>query len=120
MQWAYISHKRGVEKNYKTAITLTCFLGLAFLICQYAGWLVLKDNGVYINGNPAGSFVYVISMVHGVHILGGLIALLVVTFRAYTKPFNQKQSAGLGLITTYWHFVDFLWLYLFIFIQMQF
>ncbi len=120
IHWAYNSYKKNNGDTYRTAITLTTILGAAFLVGQYIGWVQLSNNGVYIDGNPAGSFIYVISMVHGMHILVGVIALLVSTIRAYTKPFDPGRLIRVELITTYWHFVDFLWIYLFIFFQIKF
>jgi len=120
IHWAYNSHKKNNSSSYKKAVTLTTIMGIAFLVGQYIGWIQLKNNGVYIDGNPAGSFIYIISMVHGIHILGGVIALLITTLRAYTRPFNPNGLTKVELITTYWHFVDFLWIYLFIFFQIKF
>jgi cytochrome c oxidase subunit 3 len=59
-------------------------------------------------------------MAHGVHILGGVIAMLIITLQAYLKPFNPNKLLRVELISTYWHFVDFLWIYLFIFLQIKF
>ena len=120
IQWAYSSHKKYKDSNYKIAITVTLLLGIAFLYGQYLGWLKLAENGVYIDGNPAGSFIYVISMVHLAHILVGLVVMLVMTLRAYIKPFNPNKLLSVELMTTYWHFMDFLWIYLFIFLQIKF
>lgn len=120
IQWAYTAYKKNDSSKYKRAITLTTILGITFLIGQYWGWIILRDNGVYIDGNPAGSFIYVISMVHAVHILGGVIALIVFTLRAFSKPINPSRLIRVELIATYWHFVDFLWIYLFIFLQIKF
>jgi cytochrome c oxidase subunit 3 len=120
IQWAVNAHKKYNDSAYKLAITLTTLLGAAFLVGQYIGWIDLMKNGNFIDGNPAESFFYVIPGIHAVHILGGLIVLVVMTIRAFVKPFNPNKLLGVELIATYWHFVDFLWIYLFIFLQIKF
>jgi cytochrome c oxidase subunit 3 len=79
----------------------------------------MHHAGIILSGNGegvSGSFIYVISFVHLLHMLGGVIALLVVfavvNFRKRTKVYS---STGLEILSTYWHFVDVLWIYLFLF-----
>lgn len=120
MHWASVSYKKYNYTNYKIAIALTFLLGCVFAVCQYNGWFKLAGIGMFIDGNPSGSFVYVISMVHLLHVVGGLVALLVAFVRSLVKPFHPKRLLGVRLTATYWHFVDALWLYLFIFFQFKF
>jgi len=89
------------------------------MLCQYLGWLDLGNRGIYIDGNPSGSFVYVISGVHAVHILGGLIIMAVILIRSFIKAFNPNKITGVEMMATYWHFVDVLWIYLLIFFQIN-
>lgn len=107
------------ESAYKIALTITFLLGVCFLIGQYMGWLALENIGIYINGNPSGSFVYVISGVHAAHIVGGLLIMLFSLIRALVKPFNPNRLVNVQMMATYWHFVDVLWIYLFIFFQVN-
>ena len=97
----------------------TTFLGVAFMLLQLYGFYQLGQSGITLASNGdgvSGSFIYVISSVHILHMLGGVIALvvmyLVVNFSKKTKIYS---STGLEILSTYWHFVDVLWIYLFLF-----
>jgi cytochrome c oxidase subunit III len=120
LQWALVSYKKFRYNAYRIAITITTILGIGFIAGQYLGWRQLTNMGIYLDGNASGSFLYVISGTHAVHVLGGVIALLVVTIAAFVKPFNPNKLLRVELISIYWHFVDVLWLYLFIFFQIKF
>lgn len=119
MHWALNAFKNFREQLFKIALLITFGLGMIFLAGQYYGWLDLANRGIYIDGNPSGSFVYAISGVHAVHILGGLIIMLVMLIRSVVKPFNPNRLTGVQMMATYWHFVDVLWIYLFIFFQIN-
>ncbi|MBX7108377.1 MAG: cytochrome c oxidase subunit 3 [Chitinophagales bacterium] len=119
MHWALNSFRRFKEGTYRIALFITFVLGVLFLAGQYYGWLDLANRGIYIDGNPSGSFVYAISGVHAVHILGGLVFMLVMLIRAMIRRFNPNRLTGVQMMATYWHFVDVLWIYLFIFFQIN-
>jgi cytochrome c oxidase subunit 3 len=119
MQWALINFKKYHYKAFKLALGITFLLGTLFLIGQYIGWKQLADMGIYIDGNPSGSFVYVITYVHAAHILGGLVIMLITLIKAFVKPFNPNKLVNVQMMSTYWHFVDVLWIYLFIFFQIN-
>lgn len=119
MHWALNAFKNFREQLFKIALLITFGLGMIFLAGQYYGWLDLANRGIYIDGNPSGSFVYAISGVHAVHILGGLIIMLVMLIRSVVRPFNPNRLTGVQMMATYWHFVDVLWIYLFIFFQIN-
>ncbi len=103
---------------YKLLLGLTLVLGIAFVVVQYQGWLHMTDQGVLLDGNPSGSFVYVISGLHAAHVLGGIAALILALLQAYIFGENktEKRLVRLNLTLRYWHFVDILWLYLFLFL----
>jgi cytochrome c oxidase subunit 3 len=114
---AYIAFQRGWEKAYAPLLGITFLLGLAFLGLQYEGWQAMVEQGIPLKTNPSGDFIYVISGIHGAHVLGGLAALAVSFGLALIRPFQQTpvRKLRLELVLTYWHFVDFLWLYLLVF-----
>jgi len=118
---AYISFKKGKEALYKGLLVLSFILGVAFVVLQYQGWLDLTAIGVELTGNPAGSFIYVISGVHAAHVLGGLAAILVAMVQAFSLKYKvtKKRKLRFELTLIYWHFVDFLWIYLLIFFMSQ-
>ncbi|MCB9318537.1 MAG: cytochrome c oxidase subunit 3 [Lewinellaceae bacterium] len=121
IQYAYLSYKSGKELLYKGALVLTFLLGIGFLILQYKGWMDLYGIGIEINGNPSGSFFYAISGVHAAHVLGGLAIMVVAMVQAFSLPFTflKNRLTRLELTTTYWHFVDLLWVYLLFFLLIQ-
>jgi len=113
-----LNFKKSKEFNYKFLLGLTFILGLAFVILQYFGWLSLQTIGVDLKGNPSGAFVYVISGVHVAHVLGGLAILVVALMHAFGLPFKvtPRRINRLDLTTQYWHYVDLLWVVLFLFL----
>jgi cytochrome c oxidase subunit 3 len=114
MRWAYLSFKKYQYNTYKIALLITSILGFAFICLQYAGYVKLASIGIFYNGTASGSFLYVISFVHVLHVAGGLVALLVFLIRSLIKPFNPNKLINVELVATYWYFVDILWLYLII------
>ena len=96
-------------------------MGIAFVVLQYEAWMEMTSNGIFMTGNPAGSFVYVISGVHAAHVLGGLVALTAALVHAFSlKNFVTPQRIHrLDLTVTYWHFVGVLWLYLIFFLVLN-
>ncbi|MEM0993110.1 MAG: cytochrome c oxidase subunit 3 [Bacteroidota bacterium] len=118
---SYTNFKKGNTALYRGLAMVTFFLGAAFIALQYQGWLALEGIGVELTGNPSGSFVYVISGVHVAHILGGLAVLTVAMLHAFLLPHKVTEARKLRfeLTLTYWHFVDFLWIYLIVFFTLQ-
>jgi cytochrome c oxidase subunit 3 len=89
---------------------------MVFLAMQYYGWAQLIEMNVYFVGNPSGSFVYVFSGLHGLHLISGLVVLLVALVAAFRLRINAKALTQIKICSTYWHFLDALWVYLFIFL----
>ena len=88
--------------------------GVAFLIGQFAAWRQLVAAGVYLPTTLHSSFFYLLTALHGVHLLGGMIALAYVVTRALRNRITPAKGESLKLCATYWHFMDGLWVYLFI------
>lgn len=110
--------KAALEGSYKRWLLLTTALGVGFLGSQLLAWRQLVRQGVYVASNPHSSFFYLLTATHGVHLMGGLLALAYLLVRtSKTKASGQVQSryqAATGAVTLYWHFMDGLWIYLFI------
>ena len=100
----------------KLWMTLTLILGLGFMASQFLGWQELVAANVYFVGNPAGSFVYVFSGLHGAHIVSGVVFLGIMLVQALKQKVHSKAMNGVRMCATYWHFLDGLWLYLFSFL----
>lgn len=102
---------------YKSWLFLTVLLGVGFLASQLFAWRQLAKQGVYIASNPHSSFFYLFTAVHGVHLFGGLAALAYLSLRSRVPQETSaltKAQAKADAVTLYWHFMDFLWLYLFV------
>ena len=117
----YLAAKSFKARNmvrYRALLTITAGLGVLFAFLQWTGFNYLAERGVKLIGsgsNPAGSFLGVITGVHIVHVLGGVIALLVMFIKAYSSRKKSYSAIPIEVMSIYWHFVDGLWIYLFIF-----
>lgn len=120
MHLALQSFKARLMQRYRLFITITAFLGALFAVLQYSGFNYLYNHGVQVFGtgsNPAASFLGIITGLHALHVLGGVLALFVIFFRAYSSRVKRYNITPIEVISTYWHFVDILWIYLFIFLK---
>lgn len=118
-QLAYWAAKKDNLGALKAYLSASVILGVVFLITQVYSWGALIDNDVYFVGNPSGTFLYVIMGVHGLHLISGIIYLLIVLVRSFRYKVHSKNLLHLGLSVSYWHFLDGLWLYLFIFLLLN-
>lgn len=116
MHVAYLAAKKDNFLVLKIAISITFAFGLAFLWMQFEGWKDLVTQNVYLVGNPSGSFFYVFTFLHGVHLITGLIVLCAAFVAAFQMKVHAKSLRRIGICTTYWHFLDILWIYLFVFL----
>lgn len=116
MQMAYWSAKRDLLDRVKLWVSVTMVLGLIFLVGQFLAWQDLVAHNVYFVGNPSGSFLYVITGLHGLHLISAIIYLVIVMVSAYRFKIHSRSLAQIEMCTTYWHFLGGLWLYLFIFL----
>ena len=116
MYYALHSVKRNDFKGLNIGLFITLGLGLAFSFTQFAAWSKLVDMGIYFVGNPSGSFLYVISGLHLIHILAGIIYLMVVSVGAIRGKYHSGSLLPLELCSIFWHFLGGLWVYLFFFL----
>jgi cytochrome c oxidase subunit 3 len=115
MQMALKSFKDRQMQQYRIVVSATFFLGILFIVLQWISFQQIWKSGVTLKGSGAGQFLYVIAGLHALHVLGGIIALLVTFIRAFGTKKRSYSSVQLEVVATYWHFVDLLWIYLFIF-----
>lgn len=118
---SYQSFRKGKENLYRWFLLAAVLLGFAFLVLQYQGWLELQKIGIELSTNPSGSFVYAISGIHAAHVLGGVAALVMALVHAFVLPYKvtTQRKLRFELTLIYWHFVDLLWVYLFVFLLIQ-
>ncbi len=90
---------------------LTLALGLIFLLGQVLAWRILAGQGLFLATNPSSSFFYVLTALHGLHVLGGIAGLLYAGVRV-SRAAAAAKSRALSAAAVYWHFMDILWVYL--------
>ncbi|AWX45130.1 Cytochrome-c oxidase [Flagellimonas maritima] len=118
----YILAKESVKKNNQKLGTIfllaTLALGISFIILQFNGFSQMLENRYYFTGPTSSikmSYVFLIAAVHIVHVVAGLISLLVVLVQQLRGKYLPNNLLGLELGATFWHFLDFLWVYLILF-----
>lgn len=116
MHLAYWASKKDRFLLLRLAISITFVLGIVFLVMQVLGWGELTRNNVFLVGNPSGSFFYVLSGLHGLHIISALLVLIFAMVASFQLKIHAKRLNQIEMCVTYWHFLDLLWLYLFIFL----
>lgn len=118
-QWAYGSDRKSMGNAF---LGITLLFGLMFALFQWLGWKELVANGIFLSpadGQGAlisGSFIYVLSGLHLLHLFGGLIALFITLIKGFMGKYNSSNIHGVKLAGIYWHFLDGLWIYLFLFL----
>ncbi|CDF77954.1 cytochrome c oxidase, subunit III [Formosa agariphila KMM 3901] len=115
--------KKSLQKGNRQATTIllivTLGLGFAFIFNQFSGFKEIIEAGYNFTGptsNITMSYVYVIAIMHILHVIVGLICLIVVIYNHFKQKYSATKMLGFELAATFWHFVDFLWLYLFLFL----
>ncbi len=114
---------RALKKNDRQMtmvwLFVTLALGIAFITNQFIGFNQIIDMGYNFTGptsNVTMSYIYLIAMVHIAHVIAGLICILVVIYNHYKQKYNAQEMLGFELAGTFWHFIDVLWVYLFLFL----
>jgi cytochrome c oxidase subunit 3 len=115
--------KKAIQKNNQSATTIfllaTLALGILFVVTQFVGFGQIVENGYYFTGSESSittTFLYIVTVVHLIHLAGGLISLLIIIYNHFKQKYNSTQTLGIELGAMYWHFLDFLWVYLFLFL----
>ena len=115
--------KKSIQKDQKSATTTfllaTLALGILFVVLQFVGFGQIVESGYYFTGSESSittTFLYIVTVVHLIHLAGGLISLLIIIYNHFKQKYNSTQTLGIELGAMYWHFLDFLWLYLFVFL----
>lgn len=117
MQMALRSFRQREMSKYRGLIATTLVLGLVFVVLQVLGFKQLWEvyNIKLTGATGAGQFLYIIAGLHALHVLGGIIALLVMFIKAFFGKTKLYSSVPVEVAATYWHFVDLLWIYLLVF-----
>ena len=120
---SFILAKRALKRQNQKATTIwllvTLLLGTIFIFNQFNGFQQIINQGYNFTGptsNVTMSYIYLIAMVHILHVIVGLICLLVVIYNHFKQKYQTENMLGFELAATFWHFIDILWIYLFLFL----
>ncbi len=115
--------KKAIDKDNRSLATVlllsTLILAVGFIFLQFQGFEDMIRQGYYFTGPTSKilpTFIFIIVATHILHVVGGIIVLLVVIYNHFKQKYTKGQTLGLELGAMYWHFVDFLWVYLFLFL----
>ncbi|OXG07337.1 cytochrome c oxidase subunit 3 [Flavobacterium araucananum] len=115
--------KKAIQKDNRSATTAlllgTLALGVLFVVLQFVGFGQIVKSGYYFTGEGSSittTFLYVVTVTHLLHLAGGLISLLIIIYNHFKQKYNSTQTLGIELGAMYWHFLDLLWVYLFLFL----
>ena len=127
---ALISYRKSKFAQFRWLMFFSFLLGCLFLALQLQGWHVLQQGGMTLTENLSGSFIYLLTSVHGVHIIVGLGLMLVFLINAIRNRkdpiyelrdiINPKRQLNLELLVSYWHYVDAVWVYLYVFFYLNY
>jgi cytochrome c oxidase subunit 3 len=115
--------KKALEKGklalQKIFLWATLALTILFIYFQFTGFSEIISQGYYFTGAASSintSFIYVLVLLHLAHVFGGLIVLSIVIIQTYRNAYSPDQKLGYELAELFWHFLDFLWIYLYVFV----
>jgi cytochrome c oxidase subunit 3 len=106
------------RKTTSAMLLATLGLGVAFVVLQFYGFNQVIKAGYYFTGEYSTvttSFLYIVTVVHLAHLAAGLLVLIVVIYNHFKQKYNATQTLGIELGAMFWHFLDILWVYLFLF-----
>ena len=115
VQLALRAFKQRSMQQYRILLLATAALGVAFVVLQWYAFNWMWEHGVRFKGAGQGQFLYIIAGLHGLHVVGGIVALTIMVLKAFFSNRRSYNSIPLEVAATYWHFVDALWLYLLVF-----
>lgn len=112
---ATVSQQFGIDNEQKAFpwLGVTTILGLGFIAGQAIAWKDMVSQGIYISTNPSSSFFYVLTISHGLHLFGGVLALLYAAITTLLSRPVETKAIVVDVTALYWHFMDALWIYIF-------
>ncbi len=112
--------QKGNPKNLSLWMIVSFVFALLFILFQFNGWHSLTEQGVYFTGSTSslsGSYLFVLTGLHIVHVFAGILALIITLFKAIKNAYTQENHGGVKRFAIYWHFLTFLWVYLLLFLE---
>ncbi len=120
MHLAYLSGKKLQYVKQNVYLAVTILLGIAFFFLQLKAWSILYNQGItFVNVNASNSFIYVFTASHLVHILVGVILLMKAMTGKLSKVSPVRNVFRLEVTSIFWHFIDILWIYLYVFLLLN-
>jgi cytochrome c oxidase subunit 3 len=123
LQSCFEAYRKEELKKISKSLSITLFLGLCFFVTQFLGWKQLWENGIFFNGKAVGSYLYLLSGLHALHLLGGMVFLLIFMLQVSDKEkdevkklvyiTNPYELFKLKMLAFYWHTMGVLWAVLF-------
>ena len=116
---AMLAIKKSNRNNTTIFLLSTLVLGIAFVYLQFRGFSQVVDMGYFFTGSEStvtSSFLYVLTILHLAHLFGGIISLMITIYNHFKQKYNASQTTGIELAAMFWHFLDILWVYLFLFL----
>jgi cytochrome c oxidase subunit 3 len=115
--------KKSMQKDNRSQTTsfllITLALAILFVLLQFVGFRQIVESGYYFTGSNSSittTFLYIVTVVHLAHLFGGVVSLLIIIYNHFKQKYNSTQTLGIELGAMYWHFLDLLWVYLFLFL----
>ena len=112
--------KETLLKRAQTLLLITLVLALVFIYFQFQGFREIIQQGYYFTGAESSittSYLYVLVLLHLAHLIAGIVIVLIVFYNSFREKYSEANTLGFELAVTFWHFLDILWLYLFLFVS---
>jgi cytochrome c oxidase subunit 3 len=112
--------KETLLKRAQTLLLITLVLALVFIYFQFQGFREIIEQGYYFTGAESSittSYLYVLVLLHLAHLIAGIVIVLIVFYNSFREKYSEANTLGFELAVTFWHFLDILWLYLFLFVS---
>ncbi|MDG2063305.1 MAG: cytochrome c oxidase subunit 3 [Flavobacteriaceae bacterium] len=112
--------KETLLKRAQTLLLITLVLALVFIYIQFQGFREIIEQGYYFTGAESSittSYLYVLVLLHLAHLIAGIVIVLIVFYNSFRGKYSEANTLGFELAVTFWHFLDILWLYLFLFVS---
>ena len=113
LQWASVSSRQEQSDGMRLGLYLGGGCAFLFLVGQWLAWRQLSELGYFVDSNPSNAFFYMLTAVHGLHLLGGLVAWLKAIIRVWQGVEIARLRMTVELCAIYWHFLLLIWLVLF-------
>ncbi|MET1231767.1 MAG: cytochrome c oxidase subunit 3 [Candidatus Limnocylindrales bacterium] len=114
IEWGVIRIRRGDRRGMNRAFALTVLMGITFLAFEAFDWYILGSEGVTLSGSVFGSLYFTMTGFHFAHVLGGVIGISIILGRGVSGQFSARHHTAVEAVSYYWHFVDVVWVLLFV------